>query len=153
MNKIKHTLDRLLILTDLGTVRVLKFTEAGDNPKDFAHLVELSEEELELPVGAVTTDGPGKFNGGSAAGKGEAMSHGETKLDIEIEKRAVEQVAKEICEIVANMGYSSFVLSAPQEHLKRLKENMEPSCREKLNDSVSVDLTKISLKELEKRFL
>ena len=147
------TNDRLLILTDLGTVRVLKFTEAGDNPQNLAHLKELSEEELEPPRGASTTDGPGRFNRGSAAGKGEAMSHAETKLDIEIEKRAVGQVAEEICDVVANLGCASFVLTAPQEYLKRLVEEMNPACREKLSESLGLDLTKSNLKDLEKRFL
>jgi malonyl CoA-acyl carrier protein transacylase len=81
------------------------------------------------------------------------MSHAETKLDIEVEKRAIAQVAEEICEVVANLGCRSFVLAAPQEHLKRLESEMEADCREKLSKSVGADLTKTSLKDLEKRFL
>ena len=76
---------RLLILTDLGTVRVLKYHAGGDDPRDRSHLVELSESELGSPRGAATTDQPGKCNRGFAAGTGEAMSHAETKLDVEVE--------------------------------------------------------------------
>jgi hypothetical protein len=149
----KKTVDRLLILTDLGMVRVLNFREAGDDPRNLAHLVELSSDELEAPRGSETTDSPGKFNRGSAAGSGEAMSHAETKLDIEVEKRAIAQVAKEICDVVANLGCKSFMLAAPQEHLKRLESEMNADCRGKLRESLGADLTKTSLKELEKRFL
>lgn len=153
MNNTKEKYDRLLILTDLGMVRVLNFKEAGDDPRDRAHLIELSENELGPPRGAVTTDGPGKFNRGSAAGTGEAMSHAETKLDVEVEKRAIAQVASEICAVIANLGCNSFVLAAPQEHLKRLETEMDANCREKLQESMGADLTKSPLKDLEKRFL
>jgi hypothetical protein len=149
----KDTYDRLLILTDLGMVRVLNFKEAGDDPKDRAHLKELSANELGTPRGAATTDSPGKFNRGSAAGSGEAMSHAETKLDVEVEKRAIAQVAKEICEVVAKLRCRSFVLAAPQEHLKRLESEMDAACRGKLAESLGADLTKAPLKDLEKRFL
>lgn len=153
MNHTKDTYDRLLILTDLGMVRVLSFKKAGNDPRDRAHLIELSENELESPRGAETTDSPGKFNRGFAAGDGEAMSHAETKLDIEVEKRAIALVAKEICEAVTKLDCNSFVLAAPQEHLKRLESEMDANCREKLKDSVGADLTKSNLKDLEKRFL
>lgn len=154
MNKANPAIERLLILTDLGTVRVLSFQEAeGSGSRSLPHLVELSEKDLGLPRGAVTTDSPGKFNRGFAAGKGEALSHAETKLDIEVEKRAIAQVAREIGDIVANLGCASFLLAAPQEHLKRLETEMNADCREKLRDSLGADLTKSSLKDLEKRFL
>lgn len=153
MNKNKENFGRLLILTDLGVVRVLNFKEAGDDPQNLAHLVERSSDQMGSPRGSETTDGPGKFNRGAAAGHGEAMSHAETKLDMEVEKRAIAQVAKEICEVVANLDCSSFVLAAPQEHLKRLEADMDSACREKLHQSIGADLTKSSLKELEKRFI
>ena len=153
MKNTTETYGRLLILTDLGTVRVLTYKSAGDDPRDRAHLLELTDEDLTEPRGAETTDSPGKFNRGFAAGNGEAMSHAETKLDVEVEKRAIAQVAKEICETVANTGCSSFVLAAPQEHLKRLEAEMNAACRGKLSDSVGADLTNSSLKDLEKRFL
>jgi len=149
----KPIFSRLLILTDLGKVRVLHFKEAGDNPRNFAHLVELSSEELGSPGGAETTDSPGKFNRGSAAGNGEAMSHAETKLDMEVEKRAIAQVAKEICDVVAKLGGETFVLAAPQEYLKRLEAEIVATCRAKLSESLGADLANTSLKDLEKRFL
>lgn len=153
MKTTKDTYGRLLVLTDLGTVRVLNFKSAGDDPRDRAHLVELSESELGAPRGAVTTDQPGKFNRGFAAGTGEAMSHAETKLDVEVEKRAIAQVAREICAVVAKLGCSNFILAAPQEHLKRLEAEMDADCRAKLRESLGVDLTNSPLKDLEKRFL
>ncbi|YCM46833.1 host attachment protein (plasmid) [Verrucomicrobiaceae bacterium 227] len=153
MKNTEKNYDHLLILTDLGTVRVLNFEEAGDQPRNRAHLRELSENELEPPTGAETTDDPGKFNRGFAAGKGEAMSHAETKLDMEIEKRAIAQVAEEICAVVANLKCNIFTLAAPQEHLNRLEAVMDAGCLKKLNKSLGSDLTKTSLKELETRFL
>lgn len=153
MTNTNETYDRLLVLTDLGTVRVLKFREAGDSPQERAHLQELSESDLGPPRGSVTTDEPGKFGRGFAAGEGEALSHAETKLDLEVEKRAIAQVAREICEYVANLGAKRFILAAPQEHLKRLESEMDPACRKKLSESIGSDLTKNTLKDLEKRFL
>ncbi len=153
MSNTNESYDRLLILTDLGTVRVLSFKDAADSPKNLPHLTELSTEELDAPRGSVTTHGPGRFNRGTAAGTGEAMSHAETKLDIEVEKRAIAQVAKEICDVVADFGCKSFTLAAPQEHLKRLESEMDPASQKKLSKSLGVDLTKSNLKDLEKRFL
>ena len=153
MSNTKDMFDRLLILTDLGMVRVLGFKKSGDDPRDMAHLTELSENELEPPRGSLTTDDPGKFNRGFSAGNGEAMSHAETKLDVEVEKRAIAQVAEEICEAVARLGCTNFVLAAPQEHLKWLESEMNEDCRTKLSKSVGADLTNSSLKDLEKRFL
>ena len=153
MSKVENNYDRLVILTDLGVVRVLNFREAGDQPQDQRHLQELTENELGPPRGALTTDDPGKFNRGFAAGQGEAMSHAETKLDIEIEKRSISQVADEICAVVNKLKCKSFIVAAPQEHLKRLEAEMTADCRAKLSESIGADLTKISLKELEGRFL
>jgi len=153
MNKTKDTFERLLILTDLGTVKVLNFKPAGDDPRDRAHLAELSDAELESPRGAETTDSPGKFNRGNSAGNGEAMSHAETKLDIEVEKRAIAKVAKEISVVIANLECKHFILAAPQEHLKRLESEMDQDCRDKITKSIGADLTNSSLKDLEKRFL
>lgn len=153
MKNTKDHYDRLLILTDLGTVRVLKFKDAGDDPRDLAHLEELSSDELEPPIGAATTASRGKFNRGAAANEGVALSHAETKMDVEVEKRAISQVAKEISEIIANLSCNSFVLAAPQEHLKRLESDLDADCRKKLHESLGADLTKASLKDLEKRFL
>ena len=143
----------LLILTDLGKIRVLAFTEPTDDPREKKHLKELSDKELTSPLGAETTDAPGKFNRGYDAGSGEAMSHAETKLDVEIEKRSINQVAKEICDKVASYGSHSFILAAPQEHLKRLIAEMTPECRNKITDSHGLDLTKEKLADLENRFL
>ena len=145
--------DRLLVLTDLGTVRVLSFKQAGDDPKDLAHLIELSENDLASPRGAETTDNPGKFARGSAATDGQALSHAETKLDVEIEKRAIGQVAQEIGDIVSNSGCSKFILAAPQEHLKRMEAELDSDSGSKLEELVGADLTNVSLKDLEKRFL
>lgn len=134
-------------------IRVLSFKEAGDGPRNPAHFVELSADELGPPRGAITTDGPGRFNRGFAAGNGEAMSHAETKLDIEVEKRAIAQVAREICDVVATLGCKSFMLAAPQEYLKRLEGELDADCRGKLSESTGADLTNTGLKDLEKRFL
>lgn len=149
----KNTKKRLLILTDLGRVRVLAFTEAGDDPRERAHLKELTEAEMVAPIGSRTTDEPGKFSRGYAAGSGEALSQVETKLDVEVEKRAIGQVASEICDLVERQGCEDFILAAPQEHLKRLKAEMSDACRGWMRDSVGADLVKEPLKDLEGRFL
>lgn len=143
----------LLILTDLGKVRVLTFTEPSDDPIEKKHLKELSDKELSSPIGAETTDTPGKFNRGYEAGSGEAMSHAETKLDVEIEKRSISQVATEICNIVDSYGSHSIILAAPQEHLNRLMMEMTAEVRDKITDSYGLDLTNEKLADLENRFL
>ncbi|MGJ8656099.1 MAG: host attachment protein [Akkermansiaceae bacterium] len=153
MENNKHIDQTLLILTDLGKVRVLTFTTPGDDPRERAHLKELTEKELGSPEGAETSDTPGKFNRGYNAGEGEAMSHAETKLNVEIEKRSINQVAAEICDKVAFYGSSSFILAAPQEHLNRLMSEMPVDCRDKISESHGLDLTNEKLADLEKRFL
>ncbi|MBK1830878.1 host attachment protein [Verrucomicrobiaceae bacterium R5-34] len=148
-----NSYQRLLVLTDLGKIRVLGFTEPSDDPTEKIHLTELAEEELEAPRGAKTTDTPGKFNRGYEAGEGDAMSHAETKLDVEVEKRSINQVANEICSKVMSHGCKHFILAAPQEHLKRLVAEMTPDCKALMVESHGLDLTKEKLPALENRFL
>lgn len=153
MPESSQTSCRLLFLVGLGKVRVLRFPPPNSPDQGRAHLTELSEDELAPPRGTKTTDSPGRFNRGTAAGEGEAMSHAETKLDLEVEKRAITQVAEEIDEAVKRFSCQSFILAAPQEHLKRLEAAMDPDSKKKLAKSIGSDLTKLSLPDLEKRFL
>ncbi len=154
MSENSQTTCRLLFLVGIGKVRVLRFQEPKNDGQTQAHLVEMTENELGPPRGSKTTDNnPGRFNRGFAAGDGEAMSHAETKLDLEVEKRAITQVAEEINDLVKELKCSNFTMAAPQEHLKRMEAALDPECKAKLADTIGSDLTKLSLADLEKRFL
>ena len=119
---------KLLLITDLGRIRSLQFKKAGDDPAEKDHLVEHINRPISAPKGQLVTDTSGKFNRGSAAGEGKAMSHASYgKLEEEMEKRSLEQVADEISSVVSNGNCHTFTLVAPKQILKRLTNTLPPT--------------------------
>lgn len=144
---------KLLLITDLGRIRSLQFKKAGDDPAEKDHLVEHINRPISAPVGQLITDTAGKFNRGFAAGEGKAMSNASLgKLEEEMEKRSLEQVADEIQSIVSEADYPRFTLVAPQKILKRLVNTLTPQVRNQMNGTIGADLIKENRVSLEKRF-
>jgi hypothetical protein len=148
---------KLIIATNLGRVRVLKFREAGEDPIEQDHLVESPGKSTETGVESVhetVTDQAGRFSRGAAVGFQTGMSHAdEHNLELEIERSALKRVANRIERILETEGSPAWILAAPQTILARLKDSLPPSACRNLLAEVGADLTKTPLQDLEKRFL
>ncbi len=150
-------MEKLIVIANLGRVRPLKFREAGNDPQQKEHLVEEAGTTLEMrpeAIHEVVTDQAGRFGQGGPAGRKDGMSYGEEhNLEAELEKQALQRIAGKIGEIVAAEGYPAWRLVFPQTILPSLLEVLPAAARKTLAETVTGDLTKLPLAELEKRFL
>jgi hypothetical protein len=148
---------KLIIATNLGRVRVLKYRAAGEDPIEEAHLVEQSSESAKVHVSAIhetVTDQAGRFGRGTSVGRETGMSFGEElNLEREMERGALKRIAGRIETILEAEGGPPWVLAAPQTILARLKDNLPARARETMVSSVGADLTQCGLEEMERRFL
>ena len=145
----------LIVITDLGRVRVLKYQPGGDDPRDKDHLVEEASEELAGvgdPLRETVSDQAGQFAKTGTNGAG--MSSGEEhNLESEMERQALSRVATVVSSFVQAAGCPPWSLVAPQPILRRLTDELPKKCRDALSETVAGDLTKVPLAKLEKRFL
>ena len=148
---------KLIIAANLGRIRVLKYREAGLDPIDHEHLLDEPTEsgkEHVLSVQEWVTDKAGRFSQGNAAGVEGGMSYGEEhELKDEIERNAMRRVAARIGEIVREEDHPIWVLAAPRSILPRLESMLPVDARQSLEYTVSSDLTRCPLPEMEERFL
>ncbi len=150
-------MEKLIIIANLGRVRPVKFKPAGDDPLDEAHLQEDPGSTVEMrpqSIRQAVTDSSGRFPQGAPADRLAGMSYGEEHhLEDELANQALERVAGKIGEIVACAGYPVWRLVIPQEIMPSLLKALPPAAHKTLGGVVAGDLTKIPLRELEKRFL
>lgn len=150
-------MEKLIIIANLGRVRPVKFRSAGEDPRQKAHLVEVPSEIVEMrpePISAVVTDQAGRSTRSGPVGLRGGMSYGEEhNLKTELEKQALERVAKKIGEIVTAEGNPAWRLVAPPTIMPSLVKTLSASAQKSLAETVTGDLTNLPLPELEKRFL
>jgi len=150
-------MEKLIVIANLGRVRPVKFREAGDNPRDRAHLFEDPGSTVEMrpqSVHQAVTDSAGRFPQGGPVDRLAGMSYGEEHhLEAELERQALERIAGKIGEIVAAEGYPAWRLVIPQEIMPSLLKALPSEAHKALSDVVAGDLTKLPLVDLEKRFL
>ena len=147
----------LIVIANLGQVRVLKLRPAGDDPLQQEHLLEISSGNGKEPPKAiheVVTDQSGRFAEGNAAGMRTGMSNGEhLKLEAEIQRTAMLKIAAQIGGAVEAEGSPSWMLVAPSTILPALKKGLSAKARKALAETYTADLTRTPLRELEGRFL
>lgn len=148
---------KLIVIVDLGHIRSICFREAGDDPAEKEHLAEagrLREHQPPTTRSAVATDQSGRFAQGGPAGGRCGMSYGEEhNLELDLEHRALRDIAARIADIVREEGKPPWILAAPQAILPRLERALPKECRDCLTETVGGDLTKEPLAALEERFL
>jgi len=82
------------------------------------------------------------------------MSIGEGRnLEKELERKAIRRVAEIIEKFVADAGYPYWRLIPPGTILHSLIGDLAESIRSKITNTESADLTKLPVRELEKRML
>ena len=151
MSSLEHS--KIVILTDLGTFRAFRLS-----PKDgdslAPHQGPANIEELQLPTGEWDRDRPGGFPQGRSVGETTAVSSGENHHEkTNHEKKRIAFLAKQIESILSREDSKHWSLAAPEAINKRLLAEISPETREFLATNLKADLTHISLRELEKRFL
>jgi hypothetical protein len=150
-------MEKLIVIANLGRVRPVKFREAGEDPQDQAHLFEdpLSTVEMRPQlIHEMVTDQAGRFTQSGPLDRKAGMSCGEElNLETEIQKQALERIAKKIGEIVAAEGYPAWRLVIPQEIMPGIVKNLSAAAHRALAGVEPGDLTKLPLVDLEKRFL
>ena len=152
-----NPMQKLIVIANLGRVRPVKFTAAGEDPQDKAHLHEIPDGAVELRPPSITqvvTDRVGRFRQSGPHDRLGGMSYGEDHhLKAELENQALERVAGTIGGIVAAAGYPQWRLVFPQELLPGLRKALPAAASLALSEVVAGDLTRLPLAELEKRFL
>jgi len=147
----------LIVIANLGQVRVLKLRPAGDDPIQQEHLCEVPSANGKEPPKAiheVVTDQSGRFAQGNAAGMQTGMSHGEhLQLEAELQRTALQRIATQIAEAVEAEGSPSWMLVAPSPILPALKQALPAHAKNSLGETHAADLTRTPLRELEGRFL
>lgn len=150
-------MEKLIIIADLGHIRSLELRTASDDPQERDHLVKHSEITLEDQVmsrGEVVTDKSGRFGQGGGAGGAGGMSYGEEhNLASELQRKALENLAERIAELVSKSGNPDWILVAPKPILPRLQKGLPKACQACLSETVGGNLTKVSHAKLERRFL
>jgi hypothetical protein len=150
-------MESLIILSNLGRVRVLTFREAGDDPQQQAHLREARDSTVEMrtePLSSLVTDSAGRFAQGGPAGLSAGMSRGEEHgLEAELERQALHRIAAEIGARVAAEGNPPWHLAAPATILPALKKALPAAAKRTLAQTTAADLTKLPLARLEGQFL
>ncbi len=150
-------MEKLIVIANLGRVRPVKFRDAGEDPRERAHLVEVPGASVEMrpeTISAVVTDQAGRATRSGPVGMKGGMSYGEEhNLKTELDKQALGRIAAAICGIVAAEGNPAWHLVAPPTILPSLLETLSVAARKSLADTTAGDLTNAPLADLEKRFL
>ena len=156
-NNPTHAMEALIILADLGNVRVLKYQAAGDDPSQQPHLVELADAAARFhrdTIHEVVTDQAGRFTRSGPTDRRQGMSYGEEhQLEASLEDQAIRRVAKHLDAIVVREGLPSWRLVAPSSILRPLQEMLSSPARESLARTEGADLVAFPLAELEQRCL
>ena len=144
---------KIVILTDLGTFRAFRLSPKNNDSlaphKGPAHL-----EELELPNEEWKSDRPGGFPQGKSIGETTSVSPGENHHEkSDHEKKRIAFLARKIETILSHEDSRLWCLAAPEAINKRLLSKVSPETCEFLAINLKADLTHISLRELEERFL
>lgn len=152
-----QAMKKLIIVTNLGRIRVLKYRAAGEDPIEENHLIEEPELSSTAHVNTIheeVTDQAGRFGRGGPAGVQAGMSYGEEhNLEREIQRGALKRIAAGIERILTTENNPPWVLTAPQSILASLKQALPTPALKTLVSETGADLTQCGLQEMEKRFL
>ena len=145
---------KTIVLADRARLRVLQ-VEQDELEGSPAHLREVTDQvanEIPEQISDVVTDQQGRFgNSGRGGGADSGERHGlESEMDRQFLTHLAEQIDATVPGLLDDGGW---VLAAPQAILKQLEQKLSPVVRERLINTVPGDLTKVPLKDLEKRFI
>ncbi len=151
-------MEKLIVISDLGCVRVLKVNPPSDDPRVKPHLTEISGSPAEIRtpmLHQVVTDQAGRFTQSGSADRLTGMSYGEEHhLEEEIETQAIRRVVAKIGELVGDVQpCPPWMLIAPSTILLRIRERLPRQLQDALCRTESADLTGLPIAALERRLL
>lgn len=146
--------DKLIILTDLGTLKALRLTHHELTGKPQIKLVDQRDPVApHLRVSDVVTDQAGRFpmkNGVIGAGQ---MSNGENlHLEQEAQRRTVKLLAESIEEILDQEKVNGWYFAANPQIDQKILEQLSGPTRSRMQKHVRADLTKIDKEQLLRHF-
>jgi len=151
MNPQENT--KTVILADLGNFRAFRLSQKNNDTLT-PHKGPVNIEEFKLPDEEWDSDRPGRFSQGHSVSETNSVSSGENHHEkANQEKKRITFLAKKIETILSHEESKHWCLAAPEAINKRILVEISPEARENLSINLKADLTKISLSELEKRFL
>ena len=143
---------KVVILTDLGNTRA--FRVFPKRTVSDPHQGPASVKEFSIPMEEVYTDQQGAFPIGNDSNESTVMSQGENhQKKNEHEKKRIHFIAQKIEEIISKEENKAWCLAAPETINKRLLERIPLEMQKSLLTNIKADLTHITLKELEQRFM
>ncbi len=150
-------MEKLLLICDLGRVRAVHFREPGGLPLEQPHFHEEEGDTWEFRpdrITEATSDQAGRFTQSGPLGRGAGMSFGEEHhLTDELHRKALLRIAARVTAVVEEADYPPCRLVAPERVLPRLLELLPPAVAACVAATEEADLTKMSLRDLEHRFL
>lgn len=149
-------MNKIVIVADLGRVRVFRLEKDSLEDKARWCASELESSPLdEVPerIQDEVSDQAGGFARGNASGVPGGRSSGEEhNYQTEHEDRLIRGVAERISKIIDREKPNVWDLAAPQPICKRLQERLSSNAQECLKHVEGLDLTKETVKDIEKRF-
>ena len=137
----------LVIVADLGLFKAYKLerTDIQQTPR-LELIEELESVDAHGRMGDKVTDQAGRWR--MPTGR-MAMSYGERqKIDLEMRRRLVKQLAEHIGRAVREQNPEDCYLSVTKETHKQLLEELDPDVRGRIAKILPLDLTKASKVEL-----
>jgi hypothetical protein len=144
-------MNKIVIAVDLGHLKAYGITTTVTGDK--IDLIESYDSvEAHGKLSEKFTDADGKF--GQGGGKNGAITgNGEShNTKLEIEKRAIRLLARDISALITKQKCSKWYLAASKQINSQILENLPPAVKACLDKNITSDLTKIPKSEILKHF-
>ena len=138
--------EKLVVLADLGHLKIYKMTqdEFSSSPQ-FELLEDFATSNVHGRMSDILTDGAGRFQGGQPYIHQIRASGERHNIELEFERRGVQQVANAINRAFRNLrGNEPVLFAANGEINKAIVERLDPAVRSRIDKNVPEDLTKIN---------
>jgi len=142
---------KIIIVVDLGHFKAYDVSDTPTGSKiDLVASYDLTEAHGKFSE--KFSDANGRF--GAGGGKnGAASGNGESHNTVlELEKRAVKQISKNINSLISQKAVDRWHLAAAKGINSQIVENLDPEVRARLGKNMSSDLTKASKTDLLNHF-
>lgn len=144
-------MNRIIIVVDLGHFKAYRVTKGAADRLKLELIQSYDNIEAFGKLGDKVTDKAGKFamGGGAKVAGGYGEPH---NLTLEIKKRVVKLIAKDINELLQRENCKVWNLAAAKEINNQIVESLDPGIKAKLGKNVTADLTGIKSSELLSHF-
>jgi len=142
-------MNKILIIADLGHFKAYKVSK---EPMESARVTLIESYDTidgHGRMGEKLSDNAGRFSRGDKGTTTVSGGSGEPhNLALETEKRLVKLIAEDISELISRERCTDWNLAAPAKINKQIIENLKPGIKDKMNKSVTANLTKTDKSEI-----